>query len=145
MGVRRVEWQLAIEARAQDCFDALTDYRSFPDWQGPIRGVDVLECDGDGRGREVAYKIDARVKTVRYTLRYGYEEPRRITFELVEGDVKAIHGEYVFEDEGDGTTLATYSLAVDPGVWVPGALAKALSEQSMKGVLRDLKRRVESR
>jgi hypothetical protein len=49
----------------------------------------------------------------------------------------------VFEDRGDGTTLARYSLALDPGVWLPGPLQKVLSDQVMKGSVEDLKRRVE--
>jgi hypothetical protein len=55
-----------------------------------------------------------------------------------------VDGELVLEDRGDGTTLATYSLALDPGVWLPGRLQKILNDQVMKGSVEDLKRRVES-
>jgi len=44
---------------------------------------------------------------------------------------------------GDGTTLATYSLRIDPGVWMPGPLAKALNDQVMRRSVEDLKARVE--
>ena len=50
----------------------------------------------------------------------------------------------VVEDRGDGTTLATYSLALDAGVWLPGPVRKILTDQVMKGSVEDLKRRVES-
>ena len=48
------------------------------------------------------------------------------------------------EDRGDGTTLATYSLAVDPGMWVPGPVLKVLNNQVMRGAVEDLKQRVEA-
>ena len=100
--------------------------------------------DREGRGREVAFEIDAKVRTIRYRLRYSYEPPHRIAWDYVEGDVKDVDGEFVLEDRGDGTTLATYSLALDAGVWMPGPLRKVLSDQVMKGAVEDLKRRVES-
>jgi hypothetical protein len=55
-----------------------------------------------------------------------------------------VDGEYLLEDQGDGTTLATYSLALDPGMWMPGPLQKVLNDQVMKGSVEDLKRRVEA-
>ena len=34
--------------------------------------------------------------------------------------MKDVDGEFMLEDQGDGTTLATYSLRIDAGVWMPG-------------------------
>ena len=144
MAKRKAEQQVVIEGAPQDCFDALVDYETFPDWQDPVKSCEVISRDGDGRGQEVAYEIDAKVKTVAYRLRYSYEEPHLITWDYLDGDVKDVEGEYVFEDRGDGTTLATYTLHIDPGVWVPGPLAKILNEQVMKRSMEDLKQRVES-
>jgi hypothetical protein len=77
-------------------------------------------------------------------LRYSYERPRLITWDYVDGDVKSVDGEYLFEDQGDGTTRATYSLEIDPGVWLPGPVKRMLTEQVMKRSVEDLKRRVET-
>ena len=144
MGAKRAERQIQIEATPQECFDALMAYETFPEWQRAVKGTEVLTRDAEGRGKQVAFEIDAKVKTVRYTLDYSYEEPHLVTWRYVEGDVKDVDGEFVLEDRGDGTTLATYALRLDPGVWMPGRLANLLSEQVMQGVLDDLKRRVES-
>jgi hypothetical protein len=92
----------------------------------------------------VAFEIDAKVKTIHYRLRYSYEPPHRIAWEYLGGDVKDVDGELTLEDRGDGATLVTYSLALDPGVWMPGPLQKVLNDQVMKGSVEDLKRRVES-
>jgi uncharacterized membrane protein len=141
--LKRASQSVVIEASPQECFDAITDYETFPDWQVAVKSVEVVSRDRDGRGREVAFEIDAKVKIVTYLLAYSYDEPAGITWEYLDGDVKDVDGEYRFEDQGDGTTLATYELALDPGVWLPGKLQKILSEQVMKGSVEDLKRRVE--
>ena len=144
MGRRRAERQITIQGTPRECFDALLEYETFPDWQRAVKAVDVLSRDRDGRGKQVAFEIDAKVRTIRYTLDYSYDEPSLVPWRFVEGDVKAVHGEIVFEDSGDGTTLATYALRLDPGVWLPGKLADMLSEQVMHGAMEDLKRRVEA-
>ena len=144
MGAKRAERQIQIEATPQECFDALLSYETFPEWQRAVKGTEVLSRHKDGKAKEVEFEIDAKVKTVRYTLDYSYEEPHLVTWRYVEGDVKDVDGEFVLEDRGDGTTLATYALRIDPGVWMPGRLADLLNEQVMQGVMEDLKQRVES-
>ena len=141
--MKHAEQQIVVGGSPQECFDALVDYQTFPDWQRAVKSVEVVTTDREGRGKAVSFEIDAKVKTIRYTLRYSYEPPHRIAWDYVEGDVKDVDGEMVFEDLGDGTTLATYSLALDPGVWMPGPLQKVLNDQVMKGSVEDLKRRVE--
>ena len=144
MASKHAERQIDIEASPQECFDALLEYESFPDWQRAVKSVDILTRDRKGRGEEVAFEIDAKVRTIRYKLRYSYEPPHRVSWDYVEGDVKDVDGEFVLEDQGDGTTLATYSLALDPGVWLPGPIQKVLRDQVMKGSVEDLKKRVET-
>jgi uncharacterized membrane protein len=144
VGARRAERQIVIEAPPGACFQALLEYESFPDWQRAVQDVRVLSRDGEGRGKEVEFEIDAKLRTVRYTLDYSYEEPHLVSWRYVEGDVKDVDGELVLEDRGDGTTLATYALRLDPGVWLPGRLADMLSERVMQGAMEDLKQRVES-
>jgi hypothetical protein len=143
VGRKRAERQIVIEGSQQECFDAIVDYETFPAWQRAVKEVEVLSRHRDGRGKQVAFAIDAKVRTVRYTLDYSYEEPHLVTWSYVEGDPKDVAGELVLENRGDGTTLATYSVAIDPGVWLPAPLVKVLNEQVMHGALEDLKRRVE--
>lgn len=135
---------LIIEAEPATCFERITDYDTFPEWQSAVKEVDVLNRDDDGRGRDVRFVIDAKVRQVEYTLRYSYEPPHHVAWDYIDGDVKSVDGEYVFEDQRDGTTLATYSLDIDPGVWLPGRVRKMLTDQVMKRSVEDLKRRVES-
>jgi ribosome-associated toxin RatA of RatAB toxin-antitoxin module len=144
MAAKRAEHSLVIDATPHDCFAAITRYETFPDWQAAVKAVEVLTRDGDGRGRDVRFEIDAKVRQVEYTLRYSYEPPHLITWDYLDGDVKSVDGEYVFEDRRDGTTLATYSLAIDAGVWLPGPVKSVLTDQVMRRSVEDLKRRVEA-
>ena len=144
MGARTAERQIQVQASPSECFQALVDFESYPDWQDAVKECEVHSRDSSGRGRRVSFVIDAKIRSVRYTLDYGYEEPHLVTWDYVEGDVRDIEGEYVLEDLGDGTTLATYTLRIDPGVWMPGPLAKLLNEQVMRRSVEDLKTRVEN-
>jgi ribosome-associated toxin RatA of RatAB toxin-antitoxin module len=142
--LKRAEQQVAVEGSPEQCFEALVDYDSFPEWQRAVKSTEVITRDGSGRGEEVEFEIDAKVRTIHYRLRYSYEPPGLITWDYVDGDVKDVDGEMTLEDQGDGTTLVTYRLALDPGVWLPGPLLKVLNDQVMKGSVEDLKKRVEA-
>jgi ribosome-associated toxin RatA of RatAB toxin-antitoxin module len=145
MGVHAAEQSESIAAAPEACFAALCDYESFPDWQAAVEAVEVRERDEEGRGSVVRFEIDAKVRRVTYTLRYHYEPPRRIWWEMVEGDVAAVEGDYVLEPGGDGTTLATYRLGIDPGVPVPGLIARRLTSGVMRRSVTDLRNEVERR
>ena len=142
--MKRGEQSALIEASPEECFAAITDYETFPSWQEAVESVTVESRYPDGLGRDVAFVVDAKVKKVRYRLEYSYEPPVRITWDYLDGDVRDIDGEYRFEDQGDGRTLAVYSVELDAGVWIPGPVRKVLEGQVMKRSVDELKRRVES-
>jgi ribosome-associated toxin RatA of RatAB toxin-antitoxin module len=144
MGAKHAERQVLVAGTPQQCFDALTDFETYPQWQDAVKECEVQSRHPDGRGRRVAFRIDARVKTISYTLDYRYEEPHLMEWDFVEGDVRDIDGEFVLEDMGDGTTLATYALRIDAGMWMPGKIASLLNDQVMQRSVDDLKARVES-
>jgi ribosome-associated toxin RatA of RatAB toxin-antitoxin module len=127
-------------ASAQECFDAVADFETYPEWQSAVQTVEVLSRDA--ATAVVAFGIDAKVKRVSYTLRYHLDEgPHRIWWEFVEGDVNDVAGEYVFEEDGEGT-LATYRLDIELGRFVPGPVKKVLTESVMKQSVQELAERV---
>jgi ribosome-associated toxin RatA of RatAB toxin-antitoxin module len=128
-----------IDATPQECFDALTDFERLPEWQGAVKAVRVLERDEAGRGSVVEYTVDARVKTVRYTLRQIYDEPRRIASEYLGGDFRDFSGEWRLEPAAGGGTHVELDLRIDPGRFVPGPVRKAIADAVMRRALRDLK------
>jgi uncharacterized membrane protein len=115
MGNIRGDRTVEIAAPMQACFDIAADLRRAPEWQGSLKDVEVLESDADGRASLVETESDAKVKTVKSTLRFRYDAPGRIDWEQERGEVKSLHGWWQFEDLGDGRTRATYGLDVDPG------------------------------
>ena len=143
MGAQKAEQSAVISADPQACFEAVCDFETYPQWQSAVMRCEVLERGSDGRGSLIETVIDARLKQVRYRLRYHYDAPGRIWWDYVEGDVKSIDGDYEFEDLGDGRTRAIYRLAIDPGRFLPGPLRKVLTDQVMKTSVKELKTRVE--
>jgi Polyketide cyclase / dehydrase and lipid transport len=143
MGISWGEQSVRIAAPPDECFDAIVDYESFPEWQDAVISAAVLERYPDGLGKLVEVHVDAKFRRVRYRLLYRYERPSRVWWDFVEGDgVEDVDGEYTFEPS-DGGTLATYRLGIDPGVPIPGLIARRLNSGVLRRSVEDLRRRVE--
>ena len=89
------------------------------------------------------YEVDVRVRTVRYTLRQIYDEPRRVASEYL-GDFRDFGGERRFEAIGEDRTRAELDLRIDPGSFVPRPLRTMIADAVMRGALRDLKTHLEA-
>jgi uncharacterized protein YndB with AHSA1/START domain len=146
MGLHWAEHSVEIAASPQECFDAIVDYETFPQWQNAVEATEVLERNRKKLGELVRFEVDGKVRKVGYVLRYHYDAPDRITWDFVEGHgISNVEGAYTFEDTGRGTTIATYRLGVDPGRGIPGPVAKRMNKQVMKRSVEDLKDEVERR
>ena len=140
----QVKDTIDIEAGAEAIFAVATDYESYPDWNPEVKGVEVKAKDDEGRATEVEWQVDARIRTVRYTLAYDYSgAPDSYSWELLEGDIKSLTGSYSF-DEFDDITEVSYETELDPGFPVPGLLRRQGEKQLKKSALDKLKSRVES-
>ena len=147
MGTHSAEQSADVDASPGACFDAAIDYETFPEWQAAVERVEVLERDAAGRGELVRFEIDAKVKRVSYTLRYHYDPPGRIWWDFVEGDgVADVAGEYRIQPlRGGKQARVTYRLGIDPGVPVPGLIARRLTGGVMRRSVTDLRDEVERR
>jgi ribosome-associated toxin RatA of RatAB toxin-antitoxin module len=143
MAIYEATREVEIEASACDCFAVLTDYERIPEWHSRVTACRVLSRDEQGRGRDIEFEVDAKLRTVRYRLRHRYEDCRLIAGEYLDGDFETFEGEYVFAEDG-GRTLVTFGLRIDPGVPVPALIARTLNEAVMGRALSDLKERVEA-
>lgn len=145
MRAHQAEQAIEISAGAEACFEAIVDYESFPAWQGAVKHVEVVSRDGDGLGEVVSFQVDDKARELTYSLRYHYQRPGRVGWELVEGDgIAHVEGEYRFEPKGDAT-LATYVLGIDPGMPVPGFVVNRVNRQVMWRSVRELRDEVERR
>lgn len=133
-----------VKATAEELFEVATDFASYPDWNPNIKETRVEETDDEGRPSKVWFKVDAKLKVVAYTLAYDFSNaPESFSWELVDGDVKALEGSYTF-DEFEDVTEVRYEMAIDPGFPVPGFMKKQAEKQIARAALQDLKKRVES-
>jgi uncharacterized membrane protein len=115
MGNITGERSVEVEAPIERCYEIASDIDHAPEWQGSLLDVEVLERDGEKRALLVETESDAKVKNVRSTLRFSYEEPTAIRWVQEKGETKALTGSWTFEDLGNGRTRATYALDADPG------------------------------
>lgn len=143
MGAHRDCQTIDVAAPPEVCFAALTDYERLPEWQGALREARVLERDDAGAATVVEFVVDAKVKSVRYTLRQEPEPPHRLGSSYVEGDFRGFDGEWRFEPSGSGTRVEL-DLAIDPGRFVPGPVRALIRDAVMRRALQDLKAHVEA-
>ena len=141
MGTQATEHSAVIAASAQACFDALSDFESYPEWQSSVKECTVLDRGDDFALVETI--TDIKVRDVRYVLRYRFDRPGRLWWDYVEGDARDVTGDFLLEDLGDGTARATYRIAVDPGRFVPGPLARLVAREGTRRAVDDLRARVE--
>ena len=134
MGVIKGDRSVEIEAPIERCYEIAADIEGAPEWQGSLKDVEVLERDGQKRATLAETESDAKVKTVRSTLRFSYEEPTAIRWVQEKGETKALTGSWTFEDLGEGRTKATYALDADPGRML-GLLLRGPAESRVRDFL----------
>ncbi len=138
------EQSVIVEASQQACFDVITDFPSYPQWNSALRSARV-EKVSRGLAKQVSFELDARVKTLRYVLEYHYKKPRELTWTSVEGDVNSITGSYHFEKLDTDRTRATCRQQIDLGFWLPGPIRRIAENSALKQALAEFKAEVERR
>lgn len=115
MGTISGERSVEVDAPLERCYEIASDIAHAPEWQGSLKDVEVLERDNRRRALLVETESDAKVKHVRATLRFSYEEPTAIRWVQEKGETKSLTGSWTFEDLGGSRTRATYALEAEPG------------------------------
>ncbi|MBI4515133.1 MAG: SRPBCC family protein [Deltaproteobacteria bacterium] len=139
------EFSAEVAAPVRDCFAAITDFDAYPAWSPAIEEIHVLERYPDGLARLVEFHINMKLKTLRYVLEYEYNEPHRLTWHSVEGDIQSIEGSYEFEKLTARTTQATCRQAVVTGFWVPGPIRRLLERSAVQQSVLEFKAEAERR
>jgi uncharacterized membrane protein len=134
MGTISGERSVEIDAPVERCYEIASDINHAPEWQGSLKDVEVLERDDQKRALLVETESDAKVKTVKATLRFSYEPPTAIRWVQEKGDTKSLTGWWSFEDLGEGRTRATYGLEADPGRML-GLLLRGPAESRVRDFL----------
>lgn len=126
------EFTTDVQASVQQCFTTITDFEKYPTWFSGIQHTKVLARHPGGLGKRVEFRIDMRLKSIRYVLEYEYDKPTDLTWRSVYGDVEAIEGAYRFDKLGPSLSRATCRQAVSLGFWVPGPIRSIMERQALK-------------
>lgn len=125
----------------------IADFQHYPEWISGMKSTEVLEEFDDGYGHLVRFHLDAGVFKDVYQLRYEYSEDlTRISWTLDEPSSvqKAQVGSYDLAEQADGTTVVTYTLAVDLSIPMLGMFKRKAEKMIMDSALKELKKRVET-
>jgi carbon monoxide dehydrogenase subunit G len=121
----------------------IADFENYPTWAGSVKLAKVLEADGSGRAKRVAFTLSAGPVQDQYELRYSWHDDRSVEWSLVSGQMmRAQDGRYELEATSAGTHV-TYWLSVDLAIPMLGLLKRKAERVVMDQALHELKKRVE--
>ena len=136
-----------IEAPIEEVWALVEDVEKAPDWQGGMNAMHVLEEDDEGLAVLCEAESDAKVRTVKSTVRFEYDPPTALRWTQVKGELKSVDGRWDLEDLGDGRTRATYWIETDLGrmlgMVVRGPLVDVLRNMLAGARAGELKRAIE--
>jgi ribosome-associated toxin RatA of RatAB toxin-antitoxin module len=137
-----------INAPLDRVWALVEDVEKAPEWQGGMKAIHVLERDSDGRATLCETESDAKVRTVKSTVRFEYEAPTTLSWTQEKGELKSVEGSWQLEDLGSGRTRATYKLDADLGrmlgMVIRGPLVDLLREMLAGARAGELKRAIEA-
>lgn len=104
-----------IDAPIDRVWALVEDVERASEWQGGLKALRALERDDQGRATLCESESDAKVRTVKSTVRFSYDPPTVLTWRQEKGELKSVDGSWKLEDLGGDRTRATYDLEVDLG------------------------------
>lgn len=137
-----------IDAPRDRVWELVADVEKAPEWQGGLKAMDALERDGEGRAVLCESQSDAKVRTLKSTVRFVFEAPDRLRWTQEKGDLKSVSGSWQLVELGAGRTQVTYSLDVDLGrvlgMVIRGPVVDLLRSQLINARANELKQWAEA-
>ncbi len=142
----QTESSIRIDAPPARVMAVIADLEKYPQWSDGISAVKVLAIyEEDRRPADARFSLDSGAIKDTYELEYDWDGDRRVTWTLTKGGMlTAMDGEYDLVDNGDGTTLVHYRLAVDLKLPMIGMIKRKAEKVIVETALKGLKKRVES-
>ena len=135
---------ITVAAPPADVMAVIADFPSYPEWVAAAKQVDVLETGPDGRARRVHFVIDQAAIKHDYVLEYTWDDDRRVSWHLVQGQMqKRQEGSYTLSETAPGTTDVTYAIAIDLSIPMLGMIKRKAEKVILDTALKELKKRVE--
>lgn len=133
---------ITINAPVDKCWAVISDYERYPEFLPEVKKIRTM----NRRGNEVDVQYEAEVvKVIKYTVHMREEAPSKVSWSFIDGEfMKDNKGGWTLEDAGNGTTKATYTIAVEVGMLVPKTIVNALVDTQLPKLLENFKKRIES-
>ena len=134
---------IEIKASPKACYDVITDFANYPKFLKETKSVEVVKKGANAWEAKFTCEV---IKTISYTLNISGKPGKTVSWSLISGDMmKSNDGGWELEDMGGGVTNVTYSIEVNLGLLVPGAISKMLIGSNLPSMLDAFKKRVEGK
>lgn len=137
-----------IRAPIEQVWALVEDVQRAPEWQGGLKSIHVLDRDGQNRAIRVEAETDAKVRSVKSTIRFTYDGPSTLSWTQEKGELKSVDGRWELEDLGGDRTRATYKLEVELGrmlgMVIRGPLIDLLRDMLVGARAGELKKAIEN-
>ncbi len=134
---------IVVDAPAADVMAVIADFPAYPQWVAAAKNVEVLETGPDGRAQQVHFVLDAGAVKDDYVMDYTWDDDRRVSWNLVKGQMqKRQEGSYTLVETG-GRTEVTYAITIDLSIPMLGMIKRKAEKVILDTALKELKKRVE--
>ncbi|MBN1092358.1 SRPBCC family protein [Blastococcus sp. TML/M2B] len=134
---------IVVDAPAADVMAVIADFPAYPQWVAAAKTVEVVEDGPEGRARRVHFVLDAGAIKDEYVLDYTWDGDRKVSWNLVSGQMqKRNDGSYTLRETG-GRTEVTYSITIDLSIPMLGMIKRKAEKVILDTALKELKKRVE--
>ena len=136
--------RIMIGAPRADVMAVIADFAAYPQWASAVRVAQPLAQDAGGRASRVRFTLDAGVIKDTYVLGYDWDGDAGVRWQLAEAGsvISGMSGGYALAERASGTE-ATYDLAVDLRIPMPGLLKRRAEKTIIDTALKGLKNRAE--
>ncbi len=104
-----------INVPLQRVWELVEEVETAPQWQGGVKAMRAIARDEEGRAVLCEVETDAKVRTVKSTVRFSYDAPTKLSWRQEKGELKSVEGSWTLEDLGGDRTRATYAIEADLG------------------------------
>ena len=125
-------------------FKIITDFEKYHEFLQEVKSCKVIKVDEAAKNRRLVEFTVSVMKSFKYTMWMVEKSPESLSWDFAGGDLfKTSSGSWRLSAEGK-KTRATYSVAAEFTLFVPGPIAKALVSVNLPNMIASYHKRVES-
>jgi len=141
--VETVEGSIEVDAKPEEVYRVASNFDEYPKWAGGIKSVSFTK-HGTQKPQIVKFDMSMFGMSHLNTMKYDYDENRRLSWTMTDGGVKSLNGDYEFKPLPNGHTKVTFHLKVDPGFPLPHMVKKMATKSVVSSAIKELKKYTES-